>query len=124
MYTKLVTEGLVNYTYQQCPEADTTSDLVQFTLAELGGPMIFLVVTSVLSMLITRIGRSVQRRTEALKNSIDVDGDGVVTRKELAVAMAQSVHLSKPKRRSTVAPPTRPAGDATWTVQSMDEHTR
>ena len=51
MYTKLVTEGLVNYTYQQCPEADTTSDLVQFTLAELGGPMIFLVVTSVLSML-------------------------------------------------------------------------
>lgn len=66
-YEELVTDALLNYTYGECPEADDVSEVEKFALHELGGPLLFMLVVSILSFASTRCGRAMHRRANKAK---------------------------------------------------------
>ncbi len=118
-FTRQRNAALLNYTYDKCAEKSTTSSRKQFTLADLGGPTVLLVVTSFFSVIVTRLGKMLKRRTEQIKAHIDTDGDGVVTTAELKRAMSRSSTrgsfggaTSKPTDVTTTSATTNPSSDA------------
>lgn len=92
-YTQLELIARRNYTYGLCQELPTTETVTQFGLSDLAGPMLFLVVTVVISLVVTRIGKRLEKRSEALKAELDIDGDGEVSQAEMRSAMLE--RLSK-----------------------------
>ena len=50
--------------------------------------MLLLLISSTASLIITRVGRRMERETQRLKLALDTDGDGQVSRKELVRACA------------------------------------
>ena len=117
VFTRLRNEALLNYTYDRCAERSTTTRRRQFDITDLGGPMVFLTVTSLLSVIVTRIGKAAARRTEQLKKSIDTDGDGVVTTLELASAALKS------GRRSFAGVTSATSATATQGASTLTRHT-
>jgi hypothetical protein len=55
------------------------------------GPLLFLVIVSTASLIVTRVGNYYQKRMERLKARVDLDGDGVVTHRELVGAMREEL---------------------------------
>jgi len=102
-YEELVTDARLNYTYGECPEADDVSEVEKFALHELGGPLLFMLVVSILSFASTRCGRAMHRRANKVKarrppvashrdapKSDETVPDGSTT---VAVATAASTHV-------------------------------
>ena len=98
-YEQFVDEAKYNYTSGLCPEPDLAGELESFGIYDLGAPLFLLAFVSMASlvilMVITRIGRHVQRKTEEMKKRIDVDGDGDVTLVEIMQAMATRPSLRR-----------------------------
>ena len=105
----LADKAKFNYTSAVCAEPSATGEVQQFGVDSLGAPLMFLLVVGLVSLLITRLGRRIEKRTEQIKAKIDTNQDGHVSRQEIAVAadlavsqlMAQSSSARVALRRST-----------------------
>jgi len=104
-FTRQRNLAILNYTYDKCAEQSTTTSRRQFTLGDLSGPMVLLIVTSFVSVLLTRIGKALKRRSEQLKRQLDKDGDGVITRVEIASAVAEKRNSLRLRGSHSAEPP-------------------
>tara|TARA_B110001452_G_scaffold256382_1_gene249670 strand:- start:206 stop:1465 length:1260 start_codon:yes stop_codon:yes gene_type:complete len=89
-YAPLKTEAQTNYTGDLCKDTDLTTTKVQLGVRDLGGPLLFLLIVTASSLLVTRAGQLVEHEAEEAmaviekgKAAIDVDGDGEVSAAEL-----------------------------------------
>ena len=87
-YVELEQEAMGNYTQHACGARPQGSEAIRFGVMEMAGMMLLLLISSTASLIITRVGRRMERETQRLKLALDTDGDGQVSRKELVRACA------------------------------------
>jgi gamma-glutamyl:cysteine ligase YbdK (ATP-grasp superfamily) len=73
-----------------CKELPSVSTINQLTLNELGGPIYQLGIVAIVSLILTRVGRTLNNRANKLKEQLDVDNDGDVSTNEILQAVASS----------------------------------
>ncbi len=95
-------EAKANYTSNICPEQPAEVELATFGLWDMIGPIMFLVIVSTASLIITRCASAAHRRAEALRKALDTDGDGKVSHAEMIAA--QRAAWAKSKSRLTLRP--------------------
>jgi hypothetical protein len=100
-YTARRDEARRNYTYSMCREIGINRARAQFDLRDLGAPLIFLISAAVVSLIVTRIGRCIDRYVARVKEKIDTDGDGEVTPRELQRALLREIRADA-RRHSQV----------------------
>ena len=90
-YAGFANKGRQNYTETPCPEASLTSRKVELGVSDLGAPLFFLLFVAFASLLMTRAGHALRRRSEKLARKLDMDGDGNVSNAEVVTAIRTSV---------------------------------
>ena len=122
-YQPLVVEARLNYTRSLCQEADLTSTKTQLDVRDLGAPLIFLLIVATCSLLLTRLGKGIEKKSADAVAELDVDGDGQVSKLEIIEfwqnrALARLPRGSRTERRrssvkseSTSEGGVAPAGD-------------
>jgi len=90
IYTLRRNDARRNFTYGMCKELPSVSTINQLTLNELGGPIYQLGIVAIVSLILTRVGRTLNNRANKLKEQLDVDNDGDVSTNEILQAVASS----------------------------------
>jgi hypothetical protein len=81
-------EAKANYTGHVCdPLPMSDGERKNFDLGSMLGPLVLLAFVAFASLIVTRIGRRAQRTSDQLKSAIDMDRDGDVSQKEIALAL-------------------------------------
>ena len=114
VYEQMAASARSNYTFGVCPESSIETDIAQFDVHSLGGPLVILMLAATASLVVTRVGHFMHRRKEQMVKQLDLDGDGVVTAEELAVAMSGGASASTTSSR-------RAAVDATEVRTAKEE---
>ena len=118
-YTNLRDEALDNYTYGLCPDSRLGDKAEkQFGLDDFGAVLVFLAFSSLIALVMTRLGVRAKKSSDVLKASIDEDGDGHVSSAEMRHYLARHTSRRFSTRtnlnsNSRVLPPYRRTSAAT-----------
>jgi len=99
LYAAKTIEAKLNYTHNLCLESDLTTEKVEFGVPDLIGPIFFLLVSSVVSVLVTRIFNRIDKKTDKVKEALDTDGDGHVSAAELRAATGRQPTRARTRHR-------------------------
>ena len=106
-FAPFVEQGKANFTTNPCQNAgNANAEVTQFTLESMSGPLILMVLVSTISMVVTRLGQHAQTKAEKLKDSLDTDNDGIVSKDEIRQATRKRASaIRQATRGRSRAPP-------------------
>ena len=87
VYEQMTARARLNYTFGVCPEPAIETEIAQFGVDTLGGPLVLLLLAATASIFVTRVGRLMHQRKQQMLDQLDLDGDGVVSADELSFAI-------------------------------------